>query len=209
MSYIEILVATLVLGIIIVPITISMTDNNISTAESIGYEKAVYISKAKITSRLTGQEFVDDTEYTVEVSDEVTVSLATNHLGEVISTADDIVLAINNDSEIAKKIVAANADGDNGSGVVTELDYINLENGNASTAALKTIICTGDNNDIVVTATSPGIIGNEINIRFIKPSDPNQAISISNLIKAKTTWKIAGKKYEYVLYGGSPIVDYN
>lgn len=66
MSYIEILIVIIVMGIVLVPITVSMADNNLTTQESISLERAVYLAQGAIAEDITGKSFsIDNTGYNV------------------------------------------------------------------------------------------------------------------------------------------------
>ncbi|HAN10791.1 MAG TPA: hypothetical protein DCP90_09310 [Clostridiales bacterium] len=65
MSYIEILITTVILGIIMIPITMSMTDNVYTVAENVGLERAVTIAQKEIGYQLIGLASTPVEGYTV------------------------------------------------------------------------------------------------------------------------------------------------
>ncbi|HCC06551.1 MAG TPA: hypothetical protein DEP72_00090 [Clostridiales bacterium] len=54
MSYVEILIITVVLAIIVIPITMSITGNAYTVAENVGLERAVVMAQKEISSELIG-----------------------------------------------------------------------------------------------------------------------------------------------------------
>ncbi|HBY21434.1 MAG: hypothetical protein A2Y24_01565 [Clostridiales bacterium GWE2_32_10] len=64
MSYVEILVSTIIIGIILIPITFSITDNVFITEENVGFEKAMQLAQNEIECELTGEAVIPITGYT-------------------------------------------------------------------------------------------------------------------------------------------------
>ena len=53
MSYVEILTAVIIIGIMMVPLTMSMTDNDLSTADSVTLEQAAAVASEDVCEEVT------------------------------------------------------------------------------------------------------------------------------------------------------------
>jgi flagellin len=111
-------------------------------------------------------------DLSISVSDNIiTVSLATDEEGNITSTVDDIVAAINND-DAAKNLVTAS-----GSGTSTvSTGSVELSGGNDGASATP---ATGELAGVTFTAVDPGKEGNDIEIEFVDPGKGNEDLSIS------------------------------
>ncbi len=96
-------------------------------------------------------EYVDpgenDATLSVElVGTDIIVNLATGAGGDITTTASEIETALEDDDDIDALITVADKDGSNGSGVVTELEKTELENGVDGTVADKGAVAVDTTN---------------------------------------------------------------
>jgi len=116
----------------------------------------------------------------------IQVNLATDGAGAIISTAAEVMNAINTDPGASALVTASLASGNDGSGVVSDMGGvpINLSRGSSYAtlttdyAALTTSL-TGTNNDLAFVAQNAGESGNDIRIRYIDPGAANQSLAVS------------------------------
>lgn len=107
----------------------------------------------------------------------ITVSLATNSSSTIVSTANEVIAAINADPDANDLVTASLASGSTGAGVV-EAKTVQTLAGGTDGFASKTIDCTNANSDFKVTANVAGEAGNDLQIK-LTVSGNSTALSVS------------------------------
>jgi len=101
----------------------------------------------------------------------ITVTLATDGEGDITSTIDDIVAAINGNNEANALVTASGS----GTGTVST-GSVELSGGNDGASATP---ATGKLAGVTFTAVTPGEAGDEIEIEFVDPGEADQGLKIT------------------------------
>ncbi|MBW1709094.1 MAG: hypothetical protein JRG97_08155 [Deltaproteobacteria bacterium] len=95
---------------------------------------------------------------------DIIVNLATDGTGAITTTGNQIMAAVNADPDASALVAASLSGTNNGTGVVTAMDFTNLT--------------TGTQNDLQFTALIPGTEGNNISVNYNDPQLANQPTSV-------------------------------
>lgn len=83
-----------------------------------------------------------------------------------VSTANDVIAALNSESTFSATLVSAPSGGNNGAGPI-QATYFQMRDGAVSVNAAATINMVGGNNDFIVTADEPGANKNAIQVVIV------------------------------------------
>ncbi|MBW2061043.1 MAG: flagellar hook-associated protein FlgL [Deltaproteobacteria bacterium] len=116
----------------------------------------------------------------------IQVNLATDGAGAIVSTAAEVMNAINTDPSASALVTASLAPGSDGSGVVSDMSGVprNLSRGfsyaslTTNFASLTTSLADA-NDDLRLTAQNAGESGNDIRIRYVDPGASGQSLTIA------------------------------
>ena len=119
----------------------------------------------------------------------VTVHLETSAGGDVLSTANDVMSAINNHASASTLVNASLADyREGGNGLVSTMDLTNLSGGDNEYSALgyaglkteQVFLDPNPSPNVIFTAREHGAAGNDIQVEYVVPTVPQTTTTITN-----------------------------
>jgi len=141
--------------------------------------------------------------------DEITVSLATDGAGNVTTTLDELVAAIEANSQASGLIHVEIPEGVSGTQVVQTMSPTHLSNGSTATsrryvieittagsvggprAADLATILSGANNDLLIQALETGTAGNDLQVRFVAGASGTGSTTITLVGGSQITVSLA------------------
>lgn len=177
------------LSVPLAPLTASLAIDPAGADNGIAYTANAPGSQGNEISVTYVDPGAPDRDLQVQVRNKaIRVLLETNAAAAIVSTADDVVTAVNAHWLAGHLVTAAHEAGSTGLGVVAAAATAALAGGadmDATHATLTTALA-GGNNDIIWTAVVGGEAGNDITIEYEDPGLADQALAVTVLGNAVT-----------------------